>query len=114
MPSQLGLPPPITSFAHESEAEIARLLDFYHVRWEYEPTSFPLEFYEDGRLKSSFTPDFYLPDYDLYLEITTVKPGLTSRKNRKIKQLKALHPAVNIKLFTLRDLQALMLKYGRR
>ena len=114
MPSQLGLPPPITSFAHESEAEIARLLDFYHVRWEYEPTSFPLEWHEDGRPRAFFTPDFFLPDYDLYLEVTTVKPGLTTRKNRKIRRLKELHPEINIKLFALRDVEALMLKYGRR
>ena len=114
MPSQLGLPPPIANFAHESEAEIARLLDFYHVRWEYEPTSFPLEWHADGRPKSYFTPDFYLPDYDLYLEVTTVKPGLTSRKNRKIRRLKELRPEINVKLFALKDVEALMLKYGRR
>ena len=113
MPSQLGLPPPITSFAHESEAEIARLLDFYHVRWEYEPTSFPLDWHPDGRPKAFFTPDFYLPDYDLHLEVTTVKPGLTSRKNRKIRRLKELRPEINVKLLTLRDVQALMQKYGR-
>ena len=113
MPPQLGLPPPIASFAHVSEAEIARLLDFYHVQWEYEPTSFPLDWHEDGRPKSYFTPDFYLPDYDLYLEVTTVRPSLTNKKNRKVRQLKELYPDINIKLLALRDVEALMLKYRR-
>lgn len=100
-------------FAHPSEAEIARLLDFYGVRWEYEPRSFPLERAADGRITSSFTPDFYLPDFDLYLEITTIKPSLASRKNRKIRHLQKLYPDVRIRLLGLRDVEALMLKYGR-
>lgn len=106
-----GRPPAL--FAHPSEAEIARLLDFYRVRWEYEPRSFVLEYSEDGRAVKSFTPDFYLPDYDLYLEITTVRPGLTNKKNRKVRQLKELYPDINIKLLGLRDVEALMLKYRR-
>jgi hypoxanthine phosphoribosyltransferase len=99
-------------FAHPSEAEIARLLDFYHVRWEYEPRSFELQWAEDGRPIRQFTPDFFLPDYDLYLEVTTVRPSLTSKKNRKIRLLRELYPDVQIKLLTLKDVEALMLKYG--
>ena len=106
-------PRPPGLFAHPSEAEIARLLDFYRVRWEYEPRSFVLEWSEDGRPVKSFTPDFYLPDYDLYLEVTTVRPSLTNKKNRKVRQLKELYPDINIKLLALRDVEALMLKYRR-
>ncbi len=102
------------AFAHHSEAEIARLLDFYGVRWEYEPRSFPLQWAADGRPTMLFTPDFYLPDYDLYLEVTTIKPALANRKNRKIRRLSELYPDVRIKLLALRDVQALMAKYGRR
>ena len=106
-------PRPPALFAHPSEAEIARLLDFYRVRWEYEPRSFVLEWSEDGRPVKSFTPDFYLPDYDLYLEVTTVRPALTNKKNRKVRQLKEVYPDINIKLLGLRDVEALMLKYRR-
>lgn len=102
------------AFAHASEEEIARLLDFYGVRWEYEPRSFPLEWAPDGRPTSSFTPDFYLPDHDLFLEITTLKPTLSNRKNRKIRRLGELYPDVRVKLLAFRDVQALMAKYGRR
>jgi hypothetical protein len=101
-------------FAHESEVEIARLLDFYGVHWQYEPRSFPLEWDAEGRSTLSFTPDFYLPDYDLFLEVTTVRPALINRKNRKLRKLRERYPEVNIKLLTLKDVEALFMKYGRR
>lgn len=113
MPGKLAPRPPAV-FAHASEAEIARLLDFYGVRWEYEPRSFPLEWDAQGRPTQFFTPDFYLPDYDLYLEVTTLKPALTNRKNRKVRKLRQLYPDINIKLLALKDVEALMLKYGRQ
>jgi hypothetical protein len=112
MPSKLAHRPPAV-FAHASEAEIARLLDFYNVRWEYEPRSFPIEWDAEGRPTQFFTPDFYLPDYDLYLEVTTLKPSLTNRKNRKIRRLRELYPEIHIKLLAFKDVEALMLKYGR-
>ena len=100
-----------TKFAHPSESVIADLLNFYGVHWEYEPRSFPLVESDDGRLLSSFTPDFYLPEYDLYLEITTIRPSLANHKNRKIRLLKERYPEVQIKLLNLRDLKELMFKY---
>jgi hypoxanthine phosphoribosyltransferase len=111
MTSLLGPRPPVT-FAHESEAEIARLLDFYRIRWEYEPRSFPLEWGDDGQATLSFTPDFFLPDYDLFLEVTTVRPSLINRKNRKLRKLRERYPDINIKLLTLKDVEALFMKYG--
>ena len=110
----LHTPRPPVLFAHESEVEIARLLDFYGIHWEYEPRSFPLEREPDGRPTQSFTPDFYLPDYDLFLEVTTVRPSLINRKNRKIRKLREHYPDVNIKLLTLKDVEALFVKYDRR
>ena len=112
--TSLLVPRPPALFAHESEAEIARLLDFYSIHWEYEPRSFPLEWDADGRPKQSFTPDFYLPDYDLFLEVTTVRPSLINRKNRKIRKLREHYPEINIKLLTLKDVEALFMKYGGR
>ena len=99
MPTELA-PPPIP-FAHPSEEEIARLLDFYGVRWEYEPATFPLEWDPEGRPTRSFTPDFFLPDYSLYLEVTTLRPALINRKNRKIRQFREMYPHIPIKLFSL-------------
>jgi hypoxanthine phosphoribosyltransferase len=102
-----------TPFAHASEAEMARILDFYDVRWQYEPDTFPILWNLDGAVVESFSPDFYLPDLDLYLEMTTLRQKLVRKKNRKLRRLRELYPSINIKLFYARDFRALMLKYGK-
>ena len=102
-----------TPFAHASEAEMARILDFYAVRWEYEPHTFPILWNMEGDVVESFSPDFYLPDLDLYLEMTTLRQKLVRKKNRKLRRLRELYPSINIKLFYARDFRALMLKYGK-
>lgn len=102
-----------TRFAHASEAEMARILDFYEVRWEYEPTTFPILWNLDGEVVESFAPDFYLPELELFLEMTTLKQRLVRKKNRKLRRLRELYPGIRIKLFYARDFRAMMLKYGR-
>lgn len=101
-------------FAHPSEEEFAKILDFYQLEWEYEPRTFPLQWDEQGRLLESFTPDFYLPTFDLYIELTTLKQSLVTKKNRKLRRLRERYPGVNIKLFYGRDFRSLMAKYGLR
>ena len=101
------------AFAHESEAELARILDFYAVRWEYEPHTFPILWNLNGDVLESFSPDFYLSDLDLYVELTTLRQRLVRKKNRKLRRLRELYPDVRIKLFYARDFRALMLKYGK-
>jgi hypothetical protein len=105
--------PRSASFAHASEAELARILDYYQVRWEYEPRSFPILWNLDGKVVESFAPDFYLPDLDLYVELTTLKQSLVRKKNRKLRRLRELYPEIRIKLFYAKDFRALMLKYGK-
>lgn len=100
------------SFAHPSELEFARILDFYQIKWEYEPQTFPLRWGEDGRVVEQFTPDFYLPDLDLYIEVTTLKQRLVTRKHRKLRLLRTLYPDVRIKLLYNRDYRSLLFKYG--
>jgi hypoxanthine phosphoribosyltransferase len=102
-----------TRFAHASEAEMARILDFYDVRWEYEPQTFPILWNLDGDVVESFAPDFYLPELGVFLEMTTLKQRLVRKKNRKLRRLKELYPDIRIKLFYARDFRAMMLKYGR-
>lgn len=99
------------SFAHPSEEEFARLLDFYKIEWLYEPRSFQLH-WDDGKDVEMFTPDFYLPGLDLYIEMTTLKPELTREKRRKVRRLKELYPDVKIKLIARRDYDRLLAKYG--
>lgn len=99
-------------FAHESEAEFARLLDFYGIRWEYERRSFPLRISPEGTVLEAFTPDFYLPDLDTYIELTTLRQNLVTQKNRKVRRLRELYPGIKILLLYRRDYQALLAKYG--
>jgi hypothetical protein len=99
-------------FAHSVEAEFARLLDYYGISWQYEPETFVLEADAEGNVKEAFSPDFYLPNEDLYVELTTMRPKLITKKNRKIRRLRELHPDINIKLFKRSDLRDLMIKYG--
>lgn len=103
----------VASFAHASEAEMARILDFYRIRWEYEPHTFPILWNLDGDVTESFSPDFWLPDLDLYLEMTTLRQKLVRKKNRKLRRIRELYPDLRIKLFYARDFKALMLKFGR-
>jgi hypoxanthine phosphoribosyltransferase len=92
-------------FAHQSEAEFARLLDFYRVEWRYEPCTFPIVWDASGKVLEWFSPDFYLPQYDLFLEMTVLSPRLQSRKNRKIRLFREAYPDIAIKLFTRRDVE---------
>jgi len=98
-------------FSHPSEEEFARLLDFYRIEWLYEPRSFPLA-WQGNKVSEMFTPDFYLPELDLYIELTTLKQSLITEKNRKVRRLKELYPEVNIKLLNKKDYLRLLAKYG--
>jgi len=100
-----------TSFAHPSEEDFAKLLDFYCIEWLYEPRSFPLR-WEGDKIAEMFTPDFYLPELDLYVELTTLKQNLLTEKNRKLRQLRALYPEVNVRLLNKSDFLKLLAKYG--
>jgi len=99
-------------FAHESEQEFAAILDFYGVRWQYEPRTFPLRRADDGRVIEAFSPDFYLQDLDLYIELTTLKQALVTDKHRKLRRLNELYPEIQIKLLHKRDYLSLLSKYG--
>jgi hypothetical protein len=101
-----------TRFAHHSELQLAKLLDFYGVAWEYEPRTFVLDWDRTGAPAQAFTPDFYLPAYDLYIEITTLNQKLVTKKNRKVRRLAELHPEVKVKVLYQRDYVSLLVKYG--
>jgi hypothetical protein len=110
--SEATLPHERVRFAHNSERQFAKLLDFYGIEWQYEPRTFTLERDRDGRPAQAFTPDFYLPAYELYIEVTTLNQKLVTKKNRKARRLQELHPDVRIKLIYQRDYLHLLVKYG--
>jgi hypoxanthine phosphoribosyltransferase len=103
---------PSASFAHPSEAAFARILSYYRIEWHYEPRTFPIRWDPDGRIVESFTPDFFLPELGLYVELTTLKQSLVTRKNRKLRLLRRLYPEIAVKLFYRGDLGLLLGKYA--
>jgi hypothetical protein len=103
---------PTSQFVNQAERIFAQILDFYGIRWEYEPHTFDLEKDETGKVTLAFTPDFFLPDQDLYIELTTLRPQLSTIKNKKIRLMNELYPQVNIKLLRRREMRDLMVKYG--
>jgi hypoxanthine phosphoribosyltransferase len=105
-----GSEPP--RFANPAELEYAKILDWYGIPWLYEPTTFVLERDAEGRVTEAFSPDFYLPDQDLYLEVTVMKQSLVTRKNRKLRKLRQLYPEIRIKLFYERDFMRLAARFG--
>ena len=112
MTNDYQFPADTIDFAHQSEEQFARLLDFYGIDWDYEPRSFAISFNSNGEPTSYFTPDFYLPDENLYIEITTMNQKLVTKKDRKIKRLRRLYPDVSCKIFYQRDYLHLLVKYG--
>ena len=107
-----GSEPP--RFANPAELEYAKVLDWHGIAWQYEPTTFVLARDAGGRVTEAFTPDFYLPEQDLYLEVTVMKQSLVTRKNRKLRKLRELYPDVKVKLFYERDFERLATRYGLR
>lgn len=104
-----GARPP--RFATQTELDAAKILDYYRVPWQYEPRTFILESDADGNIVEAFTPDFYLPDLDLYLEVTQMKQSLVTAKNRKVRRLREQYPDIRIKLFYKNDFIQLAKKY---
>jgi hypothetical protein len=102
---------PKVTFSHPSEAEFARILDFYQIAWEYEPKTFVLQQDDKGNIIEAFSPDFYLPEQDLYIELTTMEQRLITKKHRKLRRLRELYPDINIKLLNRSDFKQIMLKY---
>ena len=99
-------------FSHPVEEEFARILDYYGIEWEYEPRTFPLQWDEQGNVTEAFTPDFYFPQQELYVELTTLRPSLATHKNRKLRRMQELYPEIHVKLFKRREMRNLMVKYG--
>ena len=114
LPQPIPNPRPLgpIQFSHPAEAAFARILDFYQIEWQYEPTTFPLRWDDQGRVILAFTPDFYLVEEDLYIELTTMQQRLVTAKNRKLKLLRQLYPNVRCKLMYRQDIENLAIKYG--
>ena len=80
-------------FRSSWEANIARYYNFIGVKWEYEPKTFVFENITRGSV--SYTPDFYLPDTDEWVE---VKGWMDGKSKTKLKRFKNQYPEEYSKL----------------
>jgi hypoxanthine phosphoribosyltransferase len=99
-----------TNFAHPVERDLAAIFDELGIVWQYEPHTFVLERDERGNVVEAFTPDFYLPEQDVYVECTTMRQSLTARKNRKVRKLR--ERGVIVGILYRRDFERLRERYG--
>jgi hypothetical protein len=106
------LPSDQVEFAHNSERQLAQLFDFYGIAWLYEPHCFELAWAPDGSVLEAFSPDFYLPDHGRYLEVTTLRQELVTRKNRKVRRLRERYPDIDVRVVYQRDYLHLLARYG--
>lgn len=106
------LPAARVRFAHPSERLFAALLDACGVRWEYEPIEFTLRWDESGLPSGGFRPDFWLPDHGCFVELTTADQRLVTRKNAKVRMMRALYPEVDVVVVYQRDFSALLEQHG--
>lgn len=98
-------------FAHPIERQFAEALAADGIPWLYEPTTFVLEQDANGNATEAITPDFYLPDQDVYVECTVQRIALLRRKRRKIEKLRKRY-GITIALFDSRDFDRFRVRWG--
>lgn len=99
-------------FKNEAESEFAQLLDMYNIEWKYEPKTFPIEWDAEGNVTKAFSPDFYLTNFDTYIEITAMNQKYVTEKNRKLKRMRELYPGTNVKIVYKKDLNSLAQRFN--
>ncbi|MCR4669587.1 MAG: cytidylate kinase family protein [Saccharofermentans sp.] len=97
----------IVAFKNPTEEEFARVLDMYNIEWMYEPKTFPVEWDAEGNVTSALSPDFYLPKFNLYLELTTMEQKYVTRKNKKVRLVRELYPGTNVRIVYKKDFTVL-------
>lgn len=102
----------VPELKNASELDFAHMLDMYHIDWRYEPKTFPIEWDEQGRVTLAFSPDFYLPKFNLYLELTTMNQKYVTMKNKKAKKLRELYPGVNVRIVYKKDFASMMERFA--
>lgn len=110
--SQLEIGNKPTIFKHPSEEDFAKILNMYGLEWEYEPRTFPIKWDTEGNVILAFSPDFYLPKFDTFIELTTMNQKYVSEKKKKVELLKKLYPGTNINIVFKNDFNSLIKRFS--
>ena len=84
------------------EANIARLFNYLGIRWQHQPKIFNL-------VSQNYTPDFYLPDDDIYIEVKNFLWKYSKIRDRKFRKL---YPDIKLTLLLKKDYLELEKKYS--
>lgn len=95
-------------FRSRMEANYARYLTFMGVKWEYEPKTFWFTGIKRGCM--SYTPDFYLPVEDRFLE---TKGWMDKKSKTKMKRMKKYHPNVRVDIVDWKAFKAVEKALGK-
>lgn len=87
-------------FDYDFEQEFARSMDRHSILWQYKPRTFSVEWDEDGNFIDSFTPSFFLPARNVFIELLAPDCRLSSERARKARQLQQQHPAITIEVLS--------------
>lgn len=110
-PAMVPVEKPVV-YKNPSEEEFAKILNLYELKWEYEPRTFPIKWDAEGNIIQAFSPDFYLPDFDTYIELTIMNQKYTSVKKKKVELLKKLYPGININIVFKEDYHNLIKRFS--
>jgi hypothetical protein len=102
-----GVAPGPSKLATPTEDQVAAVLDRARIVWRYEPTRFVIDRDVRGFEREACAPDFYLPQFDLYLEVSAGSPRRLNRKRAKLRRLAQGHPAIRVELLGPREIAEL-------
>jgi hypothetical protein len=88
-------------FRSSWEANFAKWLDLSGIKWEYESKAFELKI---NNKDTTYTPDFYLPEFDCYIEI---KGRWYYNSKEKFDLFLEIFSDINIKLLQKKELKLL-------
>ncbi len=92
----------IPSRLKPAEAVVAHNLDQNDFIWQHEPHTIVFKRNNQGEITDAFTPDFFFPELNRYLELTIMKQYLMSHdKNRKVGEARGL--GYNVVLYNEKD-----------
>jgi len=84
------------------EANIARLFNYSGIKWTYQQKTFDLG-------SQNYTPDFYLPDGDIYIEVKNFLWRYSKTRDRKFRKI---YPGIKLTLLLKKDYLELEKKYS--
>ncbi len=94
-----------TAYFHSRwEANIARLYNYKKIKWEYEPKTFDI----GGQM---YTPDFYIPDSDTYVEIKNFWGQYSKKRDTKFREA---YPDIKLQVILKKEYLELQEKYATK